>query len=270
VTSVWTVIGTAEELDNEDTRHNFVVHVDDDTDEDMLAVLLDPERSPAIQLHCTDNMTLLGEGRTHQFVSSQLATVSKRMVIKSPEHHPSRQLAQVFRRLQDELIFALRNRAPCVICGVKYRVVLPRDNDVILLLTASILIPREMPAPAVATAASSSSPGAAEDHHMQFDMEGTHDVVFFLAFLKTKKTQTGENKQLDSPDIVKHFPTSVQITSLQTLPGMTIETYCDRVNLFLVKETQALHETGGSGAFLQSFVYETMVPGFVKKKCLVC
>ena len=115
---------------------NMVVQVDDDTDEDFMAVLLDPQYPEVFQMCNTEslpmqdglgtpmarlNLLLTTKGNmvtlAPSLFNAQMITVVKEGRISTISHHPNRQLAAIFRELYEELQASFVYMKCCLISG---------------------------------------------------------------------------------------------------------------------------------------------------------
>ncbi|KAG0238402.1 hypothetical protein BGW42_005635 [Actinomortierella wolfii] len=121
---------------------NVVVQIDDDADEDLLAVLLDPIFTDGFYLCSTETMP------NHPYFvptdpmipdNAHLITTVKQGHISVISHHPSRQLMALFRTIYEDLRFRLSYFTECVLAGISYSIQLPRANEVQIQLTAVAL-----------------------------------------------------------------------------------------------------------------------------------
>ncbi|KAF9970101.1 hypothetical protein BGZ73_007287 [Actinomortierella ambigua] len=121
---------------------NVVVQIDDDADEDLLAVLLDPIFTDGFYLCSTETMP------NHPYFvptdpmipdNAHLITTVKQGHISVISHHPSRQLMALFRAIYEDLRFRLSYFTECVLAGITYSIQLPRANEVQIQLTAVAL-----------------------------------------------------------------------------------------------------------------------------------
>ncbi|KAG0266778.1 hypothetical protein DFQ27_009447 [Actinomortierella ambigua] len=127
---------------------NVVVQIDDDADEDLLAVLLDPIFTDGFYLCSTETMP------NHPYFvptdpmipdNAHLITTVKQGHISVISHHPSRQLMALFRTIYEDLRFRLSYFTECVLAGITYSIQLPRSNEVQIQLTA-VALGRQRPA----------------------------------------------------------------------------------------------------------------------------
>ncbi|OZJ02721.1 hypothetical protein BZG36_05105 [Bifiguratus adelaidae] len=149
------------ELDADQYQHNAIVQVDDDTDEDLIAVLLDPVWAEDFTLCNTDFLPkhVYFAGLQSRYVNKKdddtssetssdpdklpddmhLITMVKQTEINASSHHPNRQLASVFRSLYEELRLKLSYFESCVFSGIEYDIQLPNDNDIQIRMTGIAL-----------------------------------------------------------------------------------------------------------------------------------
>jgi hypothetical protein len=141
-------------LDGSTVPTNVVVQVDDDADEDLMAVLLDPQYPDAFQLCNTERLppsdsmspsiaklnamivTSGSEPCSALSHSAQMLSFVKEGTISVVSHHPNRQLAAIFRELYEELQLSLSFFKSCLVTGIRYDIQLPHENEVHVRLTA--------------------------------------------------------------------------------------------------------------------------------------
>ncbi|KAF9989689.1 hypothetical protein BGZ75_005368 [Mortierella antarctica] len=131
-----------DEADKDNYQTNVVIQIDDDADEDLMAVLLDPVFTDGFLLCSTETLP-----NHPYFVSTDpmipdnahLITTVKQGHINLISHHPNRQLAALFRSIYEDLRFRLSYFTDCVLAGITYNIQLPRANEVQIQLTAVAL-----------------------------------------------------------------------------------------------------------------------------------
>ncbi|KAG0045955.1 hypothetical protein BGZ83_008829 [Gryganskiella cystojenkinii] len=131
-----------DEADKDNYQTNVVIQIDDDADEDLMAVLLDPVFTDGFLLCSTETLP-----NHPYFVSTDpmipdnahLITTVKQGHINIVSHHPNRQLAALFRSIYEDLRFRLSYFTDCVLAGITYNIQLPRANEVQIQLTAVAL-----------------------------------------------------------------------------------------------------------------------------------
>ncbi|KAG0001113.1 hypothetical protein BGZ80_000618 [Entomortierella chlamydospora] len=131
-----------DEAEKDNYQTNVVIQIDDDADEDLMAVLLDPVFTDGFLLCSTETLP-----NHPYFVSTDpmipdnahLITTVKQGHINIISHHPNRQLAALFRSIYEDLRFRLSYFTDCVLAGITYNIQLPRSNEVQIQLTAVAL-----------------------------------------------------------------------------------------------------------------------------------
>ncbi|KAF8930415.1 hypothetical protein EDD21DRAFT_400873 [Dissophora ornata] len=131
-----------DEAEKDNYQTNVVIQIDDDADEDLMAVLLDPVFTDGFLLCSTETLP-----NHPYFVSTDpmipdnahLITTVKQGHINMISHHPNRQLAALFRSIYEDLRFRLSYFTDCVLAGITYNIQLPRSNEVQIQLTAVAL-----------------------------------------------------------------------------------------------------------------------------------
>ncbi|KAG0369375.1 hypothetical protein BC939DRAFT_466104 [Gamsiella multidivaricata] len=138
--------GSSSDSEDENEKDNYqtnvVIQIDDDADEDLMAVLLDPVFTDGFLLCSTETLP-----NHPYFVSTDpmipdnahLITTVKQGHINMISHHPNRQLAALFRSIYEDLRFRLSYFTDCVLAGITYNIQLPRSNEVQIQLTAVAL-----------------------------------------------------------------------------------------------------------------------------------
>ncbi|KAG0357353.1 hypothetical protein BG005_003630 [Podila minutissima] len=131
-----------DEAEKDNYQTNVVIQIDDDADEDLMAVLLDPVFTDGFLICSTETLP-----NHPYFVSTDpmipdnahLITTIKQGHINMISHHPNRQLAALFRSIYEDLRFRLSYFTDCVLAGISYNIQLPRANEVQIQLTAVAL-----------------------------------------------------------------------------------------------------------------------------------
>eukprot|EP00467_Chlorarachnion_reptans_P021975 CAMPEP_0114489534 /NCGR_PEP_ID=MMETSP0109-20121206/1942_1 /TAXON_ID=29199 /ORGANISM="Chlorarachnion reptans, Strain CCCM449" /LENGTH=1094 /DNA_ID=CAMNT_0001666055 /DNA_START=35 /DNA_END=3320 /DNA_ORIENTATION=+ len=118
--------------DEADGRRKFVLHVDDEADEDIMAVLLEP------RMQCFLNTPLANDELKSRAVggSTRLLTFIRRVRWNNvPSHKLNQKLAAVFEDLYASLQFKSKGFA----CNVQSQVIIPEENEIEIVLTAVAL-----------------------------------------------------------------------------------------------------------------------------------
>lgn len=117
---------------NDAAKQTFILHIDDDVDEDAMASILDP-RPPVDVLMCT---TEIPPGISRPPSSAQMLTMLRRVTIPLPLKNQT--FAAIFHDLQAQMCFRVRRFAPCALSGMRITVSLPSESTVELTLTATV------------------------------------------------------------------------------------------------------------------------------------
>ncbi|KAJ3224780.1 hypothetical protein HK099_007899 [Clydaea vesicula] len=132
-------------------RHRLVVvQIDDEQDEDLV-LLLDPTFPVGFQLlnlEPTANLIFNSEeqkktGSQQNFTERsqsklQLITLVKQGLIHL-QHHPNRQLAEIFKTMYKEIQLQLSYFSPCIVAGIEYSIKLPQENEVQITMIAACI-----------------------------------------------------------------------------------------------------------------------------------
>uniref|UniRef100_A0A7S2W4C5 C2 domain-containing protein n=1 Tax=Mucochytrium quahogii TaxID=96639 RepID=A0A7S2W4C5_9STRA len=120
------------------SKKTFVIEVDDETDEDIMTVLLD--KQPPLGVYFCNTEVL---PQTGPFVKSmkkeQMITLMTRQ--RLDESRPTRlntQFSSLFHELYAMLVMKLVSFAPCVVCGIRIDLTTPAEYVVEVLLTATV------------------------------------------------------------------------------------------------------------------------------------
>eukprot|EP01135_Chromosphaera_perkinsii_P005613 Nk52_evm27s355 gene=Nk52_evmTU27s355 len=119
------------------TKTAFVMHVDDEADEDIMAVLLDPDFPQGIYMCNTE--TLPGLMNTISCHHMQMITVFKQLDFRSGAHHINQNFCKEFNKLLMKLCFKVRKLIPCCVANIKYDVLLPEEDMLQIVITAVVM-----------------------------------------------------------------------------------------------------------------------------------
>ncbi|KAG0199152.1 hypothetical protein BGX28_007528 [Mortierella sp. GBA30] len=221
-----------DEAEKDNYQTNVVIQIDDDADEDLMAVLLDPVFTDGFLLCSTETLP-----NHPYFVSTNpmipdnahLITTVKQGHINMISHHPNRQLAALFRSIYEDLRFRLSYFTDCVLAGITYNIQLPRANEVQIQLTAVALgqqrqadsleplgVPitlspwRSMPGSAALTASHSRAESESGQSQLQLQLRGSTDPQPAAIAEDSMVFQMDECQLTESPGAT---PSSTQSTT---------------------------------------------------------
>jgi len=237
----------APEEGEDDERTNFVVRVEDETDEDLMNTLLDP--IPQDKLFTFNSTTFLRRtllrdpDKSLALYNLQEVTLLKKWHIKNPSQRMNRFIFSFLQNMREELLFSFRPHGSFCVCGLSYDISLPKDGEIQILLKGMSVGYREVDPPSPAPPAllrKALDAADRDDDDTQFHMD--HPEPAQLA---------------DEPPVNQVLPSAmVDITPLNNVPGAEISLFLGRANFFLVKETVNLQEMHGIGNFTHVFLTE--------------
>ncbi|KAG3231390.1 hypothetical protein PI124_g23513, partial [Phytophthora idaei] len=132
-----------------DSKETFVLEIDDETDEDLMSVLLEQELPEGIYMCNTDRLP--GDFTPGENV--HLIVSMKRVEWDEDRMRDTRLnelLSVVFKELFASLLFKVRSYAPCAICGLKTRVAVASETMLEVVLSET----QQVDSPDKATSAS--------------------------------------------------------------------------------------------------------------------
>ncbi|KAG2825227.1 hypothetical protein PC116_g13277 [Phytophthora cactorum] len=201
-----------------DSKETFVLEIDDETDEDLMSVLLEQELPEGIYMCNTDRLP--GDFTPGENV--HLIVSMKRVEWDEDRMRDTRLnelLSVVFKELFASLLFKVRSYAPCAICGLKTRVAVASETMLEVVLSET----QQVDSPDKATSAS----------------PAVHDIP-----LSAKPAPYGREW--------------IELTPLGYIPGAHVTRYLGRVTLHFIKESWTVRESGGLGAFYHLFLSEAI------------
>lgn len=143
-----------------DSKSTFLLEVDDETDADMLMVLLDKQAPAGVMFIGGHSIP----GMAADMANAQLLVAMQRAKWNGTSEKLSPSLSELFSDLHARLAFKCRHFAPCIIYGLKTRVNLTGDNMIELVVSGMAVL---QPAPRIAEVAhearESAAPSAVTD-----------------------------------------------------------------------------------------------------------
>jgi uncharacterized protein YbjQ (UPF0145 family) len=279
---------TTDDWEREIYQKSLVVQIDDDTDEDLLAVLLDPQYPSNFYLTSTG----LAFGKYGLFSSDkdpaldgyrmEMITIVKHGWISMASKYPNRQLSNIFYSIYDEMQFRLSYFSPCYVAGIDYNIQLVKEYEVQVRMTAvaigvplqesiiGIHIPIYQSFSQVTLSSMLSLPDidgrkgkSTQDDSSEESQGGDlEEGSVFPTDDDVGSKRSREDEEKDSPNIT-HIDLSpalyIDITPLTFIPGAESVNYLGKLSLHFVKETYNTHDnysTNGLGGFCQVFLTE--------------
>ncbi|KAF0717750.1 Aste57867_2119 [Aphanomyces stellatus] len=259
---------------NQDNKTPFVLEIDDETDEDLMSVLLDQPLPDGISICSTDSMP----GTTQHGANIHLFLSMKRVEWDEQHTRDTRVnvlFSHVFKMLFTSLLFKLRPFAPCVVCGLRTRVALAGDNMIEVVLMGMAMLaggtePKDMElAPSIP-----GLPGGPDDDDDD-DNGGECRATdaspsLRLQILQNASTYASPHVSSPTSDALSSFSAAtaaasssaarewIELTPLSYVPGAKIQRYLGRISLHFIKESWTVRECGGLGAFFHLFLSEAI------------
>ncbi|OQR94613.1 hypothetical protein ACHHYP_01091 [Achlya hypogyna] len=241
-----------------DTKHPFVLEIDDETDEDLMSVLLEQPLPEGVSIYSTDRLPgASAPGRNiHLFLSMK-------RVEWDEEHMRDTRLnvlfSQVFKNLFASILFKLRSFAPCVVCGLKTRVALAGENIIEVVLMGMAMLPgHESSTDDEVLVQSLNFPGVPEDvdddDETPLQIQAPTSVASPTA-RPTSPLASGHPNPFHQSSSAREW---IELTPLSYVPGSKILRYLGRITLHFIKESWTVRELGGLGAFFHLFLSEAI------------
>uniref|UniRef100_H3HDG8 C2 domain-containing protein n=1 Tax=Phytophthora ramorum TaxID=164328 RepID=H3HDG8_PHYRM len=202
-----------------DSKETFVLEIDDETDEDLMSVLLEQELPEGIYMCNTDRLP--GDFTPGENV--HLIVSMKRVEWDEDRMRDTRLnelLSVVFKELFASLLFKVRLYAPCAICGLKTRVAVASETMLEVVLSGMAVLEK--------------------------NWEDPMDSLLSSAAVALEKEEAPYGREW------------IELTPLGYIPGAHVTRYLGRVTLHFIKESWTVRESGGLGAFYHLFLSEAI------------
>ncbi|KAG6964221.1 hypothetical protein JG688_00007803 [Phytophthora aleatoria] len=260
-----------------DSKETFVLEIDDETDEDLMSVLLEQELPEGIYMCNTDRLP--GDFTPGENV--HLIVSMKRVEWDEDRMRDTRLnelLSVVFKELFASLLFKVRSYAPCAICGLKTRVAVASETMLEVVLSGMAILEKNWEDPL---------DSLLNNAAISLDMEETqqvdspdkatsaspavHDIPLSGKAFPSKlhiqmpPSRSFSHHRLNNPmmpgSTAKPAPYGrewIELTPLGYIPGAHVTRYLGRVTLHFIKESWTVRESGGLGAFYHLFLSEAI------------
>ncbi|CAI5738144.1 unnamed protein product [Hyaloperonospora brassicae] len=264
-----------------DSKETFVLEIDDETDEDLMSVLLEQELPEGIYMCNTDRLPgdfIPGEN-VHLIVSMKRVEWDED---RMRDTRLNELLSAVFKELFASLLFKVGPYAPCAICGIKTRVAVASETMLEVVLSgmamlegkkrgpcdilsndaASTLKKDEVPqypplgksiltSPSIQGALRFGTAGEISNLHVRMpfperNLAHLHGSNALLADPGRGSTATPYGREW------------IELTPLGYIPRARVTRYLGRVTLHFIKESWTVRESGGLGAFYHLFLSEAI------------
>ncbi|OWZ09454.1 hypothetical protein PHMEG_00017840 [Phytophthora megakarya] len=221
-----------------DSKETFVLEIDDETDEDLMSVLLEQELPDGIYMCNTDRLP--GDFTPGENV--HLIVSMKRVEWDEDRMRDTRLnelLSVVFKELFASLLFKVRSYAPCVMCGLKTRVAVASETMIEVVLSGMAILEKNWEDPLENLLSNAAVSLGMEKPHVDSPKARTPAVT-------------------DIPLSAPYGREWIELTPLGYIPGAHVIRYLGRVTLHFIKESWTVRESGGLGAFYHLFLSEAI------------
>ncbi|CAK4738250.1 unnamed protein product [Aphanomyces euteiches] len=235
---------------NQDNKNPFVLEIDDETDEDLMSVLLEQPLPEGISICNTDSLP----GTTQCGANIHLFLSVKRVEWDEEHTRDTRVnvlFSHVFKMLFTSLIFKLRAFAPCVVCGLRTRVALAGDNMIEVVLMGMAMLAGPGGEPSLEDDSPNAPDNESDDASPSLRLQILNNNANFI-------TPASPTKDLSVPSAFTHSREWIELTPLSYVPGAKILRYLGRITLHFIKESWTVREIGGLGAFFHLFLSEAI------------
>ncbi|KAJ8561984.1 hypothetical protein ON010_g7695 [Phytophthora cinnamomi] len=262
-----------------DSKETFVLEIDDETDEDLMSVLLEQELPEGIYMCNTDRLP--GDFTPGENV--HLIVSMKRVEWDEDRMRDTRLnelLSVVFKELFASLLFKVRSYAPCAICGLKTRVAVASETMLEVVLSGMAVLEKNWEDPLdnlLNNAAMTLEMEEAQEENSPNKPSSSSPAVYGIP-LSGKASPSKLHIQMPPPtrscsQFRNVAPGSgrgamaapapygrewIELTPLGYIPGAHVTRYLGRVTLHFIKESWTVRESGGLGAFYHLFLSEAI------------
>ncbi|XP_071502533.1 C2 domain-containing protein 5-like [Diadema antillarum] len=230
-------------------RETFVIEIDDIEDTESVIELFEQDL-PQGFLSCR---TEVFPGNMEPTQHLQTITMMRRSSL-SDTCGTTKVVTGLIQEMIQGICFKLRNLTPCCLCNMDIEFILDEDEIIQIWLTTAVVGMKPI-AKNVPVQKGSAKPSM--DSEMMFSMDEVSE---------TNSQQQPTSKGIESEPMRLErriqlggklsWRPEVLITPLSIIPGATIDRYLGNLNLFFIRETTSVRESGGVSGFMRSFIAE--------------
>uniref|UniRef100_A0AAV1UQN5 C2 domain-containing protein n=1 Tax=Peronospora matthiolae TaxID=2874970 RepID=A0AAV1UQN5_9STRA len=264
-----------------DLKETFVLEIDDETDEDLMSVLLEQELPEGIYMCNTDRLP----GNFVPGENVHLVVSMKRVEWDEDRMRDTRLnelLSAVFEELFASMLFKVGSYAPCAICGIKTRVTVASETmlEVVLSGMAVRESKKRGPHDTILSDATIALKTKDEAHQtvpsgksiltlpnvqgaLLFGEAGLSNLHIQMPFPERNVARLHASNALSvdpsrGSTAAPYGREWIELTPLGYIPGARVTRYLGRVTLHFIKESWTVRESGGLGAFYHLFLSEAI------------
>ena len=246
----------------DDAREPFVLEVDDETDEDIMSVLMDHLPPPGISLVNTQYVPGCDNGAIGTLAEAVLVVQRiplAKYLNRVKDARKNIELASIFKKLVKSLTFKIRQAAPCFVCNLNMWIGLPADGSMEIFATGHVL--KEAPNQLVEISAArqhmvalKKSPApcmfpnalALRVEHQSMEAFDKFEQGDHTSSIETDLFPLDEdvNLTMSNNPITMHNDRSLIITPLSFVPHKSIKKYVGRISLHFIRESWSVTDLG--------------------------
>ncbi|XP_063968624.1 C2 domain-containing protein 5-like isoform X1 [Lytechinus pictus] len=233
-------------------RETFVIEIDDIEDTESVIELFD-QALPQGFHSCSTEM-FPGNFEPTQHI--QTITMMRRALLTDTSG-TTKVVTGLIQDMIQGICFKLRKLTPCCLSKMDIEFALDEDEIIQIWLTAAVVGMKPIVAAAIAPQKGPVKPSA--DSEMMFSMEEVSETTASSTLTKAGASSGAEPMQLERRIHLasnKPWRPEVLITPLAIIPGAIIDRYLGNLNVFFIRETTSVRESGGVSGFMRSFIAE--------------
>ncbi|XP_030838685.1 C2 domain-containing protein 5 isoform X3 [Strongylocentrotus purpuratus] len=234
-------------------RETFVIEIDDIEDTESVIELFDQALPQGFHSCSTE----LFPGNFEPTQHIQTITMMRRASLTDTSG-TTKVVSGLIQDMMQGICFKLRKLTPCCLSKMNIEFALDEDEIIQIWLTAAVVGMKPIVvAPAIPIHKGPLKPSA--DSEMMFSMEEVSETAGSSPSAKAGASSESGSMQLERKLKIasnKAWRPEVLITPLAIIPGATIERYLGNLNIFFVRETTSVRESGGVSGFMRSFIAE--------------
>ncbi|XP_065094151.1 C2 domain-containing protein 5 [Ochlerotatus camptorhynchus] len=256
-------------------KETCMLEVDDIHDLEIISLLMEP--CPPDGFDVVNTQVVPGLQDVEVVRNLQMFTQVWRA--KLPTNQPNISFSKHYQRLLQAIYFKLRAMIPCAICDLRFKLDLPENDEIQLLVTGMALGLGE-PFKHNTLKSKHLANSATREQLKRYD----DDLIFNLDddnicptnnppqstvtshFVQSNSVKYRRRSpcrgRFGSGRLVRHMPLKerygVDITPLSYVPGGRVEKYLGNLDFFFIRECTAVKENGGLSGFVHSFITEVL------------
>jgi hypothetical protein len=169
---------------------------------------------------------------------SKMVTIIKKMVFSEQQSLVDTKFSNFLDNMIQALVFKVRNHSPCVLSDMKFDVDLPEEDEVQVSVTTMV---------------SKTEQGRSEVDTMDTKQAASDECIFSM---DESKVHDERSENADSSPQHLGRRKVVLMSSASSVAGWCVAQHIGMVNIFLIRESTSIRESGGLGVFMDVFLLE--------------